>query len=178
MPQRAARRSHVFEIALGLRLPGVYRRLAEAVSVLDERPARARRGLLEVRPPSRHCQIQPHGSRRGRAARRDLTAAVTDGLARGEVARGPRWGGWRFFFDHLRPFGAGAANATPGARSSRRRTTPARRYLSSSHPAAAATLREADCDGDLERTFSTLAARSRGLVRLLDASTPTNASAA
>src|SRR5690606_31055103 len=88
---------------------GVYRRLADAVGVLDEGGLRELgEELLEVWAAE---QALPGFNRTGQGAgerlRRDLTAAVADGLARGEVARGPRWGGWRFFFDHLRPFGAG-----------------------------------------------------------------------
>src|SRR5690606_6227760 len=96
------------------------------------------------------------GKGTGEKMRRDLAAAVADGFDKGEVARGPRWSGWPFFFEHLRPF-------APGRRERgllwRALVTPeddARAhvlgFLTSDRGRAA--LREADRDGDVsERTF-------------------------
>ena len=155
---------------------GVYRRLAEAVGVLDEGGLRELgEELLEVWAAE---QALPGFNRTGQGAgerlRRDLTAAVADGLARGEVARGPRWGGWRFFFDHLRPFGAGRRERELLWRALVTPEDDARaqvlKFLTSDRGRDA--LREADRDGDIsERTFHAHLRRAVApeLVRLLDA---------
>src|SRR5690606_23693884 len=96
------------------------------------------------------------GEGAGEKLRRHLAAAVADGLDRGEVARGSRWSGWRFFFDHLRPFGAGRrerellwrALVTPEDNT----RAQVLGFLASDRGRDA--LREADRDGDVsERTF-------------------------
>src|SRR5690606_10131397 len=68
---------------------GVYRRLAAAVGVLDEGGLRElARDLHEVWDTEQalHASNRP-GQGAGERLGRDLTAAVADGLARGEVAR-------------------------------------------------------------------------------------------
>lgn len=155
---------------------GVYRRLADAAGVLDEGGLRELgEELLETWAAEQDVPgFGRAGNGNGDKRRRDFAAAVADGLAKGEVARGPRWGGWRFVFDHLRPFGAGRrerellwrALVTP-EENARARVL---RFLASDEGRAA--LREADRDGDVsERTFHTHLKRAvePELGRLLDA---------
>lgn len=47
----------------------------------------------------------------GRATRQHLCDAVQAGLDQGGTARSNSWSGWRFFADHLGPYGAGTAEA-------------------------------------------------------------------
>jgi hypothetical protein len=178
----AAQRSVPLAAATYLKVPsvfgfhGVYRRLAEAVGVLDKGGLRELgEELLETWAVEQDLPgFNRIGKGTGEKIRRELAAAVTDGFAKGEVARGPRWGGWSFFFDHLRPFALGRrerellwrALATP------ENDTRARVLAFLASGSGHQALREADRDGEVsERIFHAHLRRAvePELVRLLDA---------
>ncbi len=83
---------------------GVYRRLAEALDILDDSGAIGVNGsgLLNVWVAEQGLDgFIGSVTGEGRSIKERLVSAVRDGLEKGAVARSASWGNWMFFKDHL-----------------------------------------------------------------------------
>ena len=89
---------------------GVYRRLGEALGLIDEFGLASKgRELLDIWEKEQGLDGFALGRSTAGKQRNLLRRAVQVGMNQGEVVRSRHWPGWEFFFDHLRPFAAGRA---------------------------------------------------------------------